>query len=447
MRERHLRRLNGLSLWLDGAAVAFVLAGCGRPGRGAAGGAVDGPIDADDARACQRCHAEHYDGWSLSMHAYASDDPIFLAMNARGQRETGGALGDFCVRCHAPLAVARGVATGGRLLSELPAALRGVTCVACHTASGNADDPTHLASGNKMRGPIRDAVDTPAHASVYSAAHDRTRPESAELCGNCHAVKNGHGVEIERTIDEWRTSKDARPATLRTCGRCHMPESTGQAAQVPNAPRRRIHAHAMPAVDLGAASPAQRKLVQAAIDPAITARLCVQPGGGGAEVSVTLENARVGHAWPSGATHNRRAWLELVGYSRGAVAYSSGVVAEAETVTASHRPPLLLLREELFEERGQPALFMWNARTTRSLALLPSAAGPELATRTATIWVDGSIDRVTTRVRMRPVDHDVADALVASGDLSPAVASQLPTLTLGGTVIEWTAERGAACLP
>ena len=32
------------------------------------------------------------------MHAYASDDPVFQAMNKRAQRETNGALGDFCVR-------------------------------------------------------------------------------------------------------------------------------------------------------------------------------------------------------------------------------------------------------------------------------------------------------------------------------------------------------------
>jgi hypothetical protein len=41
------------------------------------------------------------------MHAYAAEDPVFLAMNARGQRETQGALGAFCVNCHAPLAVQR----------------------------------------------------------------------------------------------------------------------------------------------------------------------------------------------------------------------------------------------------------------------------------------------------------------------------------------------------
>ena len=34
----------------------------------------------------------------------AMDDPVFIAMNKKGQRETNGALGTFCVNCHAPMA-------------------------------------------------------------------------------------------------------------------------------------------------------------------------------------------------------------------------------------------------------------------------------------------------------------------------------------------------------
>src|SRR3974377_1954713 len=58
-----------------------------------------------DSTKCLACHKEHYADWSQSMHAYASDDPVFLAMNKSGQRETNGQLGNFCVNCHAPMAV------------------------------------------------------------------------------------------------------------------------------------------------------------------------------------------------------------------------------------------------------------------------------------------------------------------------------------------------------
>src|SRR5258708_7450078 len=54
---------------------------------------------------CKDCHPKYYQEWSGSMHAYAMKDPVFIAMNKRGQEETKGALGAFCVNCHAPMAV------------------------------------------------------------------------------------------------------------------------------------------------------------------------------------------------------------------------------------------------------------------------------------------------------------------------------------------------------
>ena len=51
-----------------------------------------------DPENCIECHPTHVEEWKGSMHAYASEDPLFIAMNARGQRETNGELGDFCVQ-------------------------------------------------------------------------------------------------------------------------------------------------------------------------------------------------------------------------------------------------------------------------------------------------------------------------------------------------------------
>src|SRR6187551_186452 len=56
-----------------------------------------------DAETCRGCHSDHYREWAGSMHAYATRDPVFLAMNRRGQEETRGELGAFCVGCRAPL--------------------------------------------------------------------------------------------------------------------------------------------------------------------------------------------------------------------------------------------------------------------------------------------------------------------------------------------------------
>ncbi len=151
-----------------------------------------------DPASCQPCHAEHVKDWSGSMHAYASDDPVFLAMNARGQRETGGALGSFCVNCHAPMALRENATTDGTNLASVPSKLKGVNCYFCHTIDEVTDThnaPMHLTGDVNMRGPISDPFTNTAHPSTHSNLHDRDFLESSNLCGSCHDIVNGHGAE------------------------------------------------------------------------------------------------------------------------------------------------------------------------------------------------------------------------------------------------------------
>ena len=49
-------------------------------------------------------------------------------------------------------------------------------------------------------------------------------------------------------------------------------------------------------------------------------------------------------------------------------------------------------------------------------------------------------DRVTMRVRVVPVGLDVIDDLVASNDLAESVRATMPTFTLAGADLEWTAD-------
>src|SRR3954462_5050280 len=86
-----------------------------------------------DPNSCASCHPKQYADWAGSMHAYASHDPVFLAMNKRGQRETQGTLGDFCIKCHAPMALREGKTTDGLNIESVPAQYRGVTCFFCHS--------------------------------------------------------------------------------------------------------------------------------------------------------------------------------------------------------------------------------------------------------------------------------------------------------------------------
>lgn len=143
------------------------------------------PADLRDPQVCAECHPDHVQQWSGSMHAYAAEDPVFRALNALGQEETGGELGDFCVQCHAPVAVELGLTADGTNLDEVAPHLRGITCVACHqveAVQGDHNNPLLLALDRTLRGGIRNPVRTPAHASLHSPLHDREEAESSDLC-------------------------------------------------------------------------------------------------------------------------------------------------------------------------------------------------------------------------------------------------------------------------
>ena len=88
------------------------------------------------------------------MHAHAADDPVFLAMNARGQADTGGELGDFCVTCHAPMAVRLGLTEDGLNLDDVPQYAKGVTCFFCHSVDsveGDHNAQLRIADDTTMR--------------------------------------------------------------------------------------------------------------------------------------------------------------------------------------------------------------------------------------------------------------------------------------------------------
>lgn len=409
---------------------------------------------------CSSCHSDHYREWAGSMHAYASKDPVFLAMNARGQRETNGALGDFCVRCHAPLAVATGATTDGLNLAELPDELQGITCVFCHSVTaveGDNNNPLVLSEDGIMRGGIPDPIDGAPHGTEYSALHDRNRLESSTLCGACHDIVVPNGFHLERTFLEWRESLYSKEQGGLSCSACHMPGRDEPVARVPGAPVRRRHGHAFPGVDVALTDfperESQRAQVERFLDFSLAAKLCVEDSGGLTEVTVDLENLAAGHAFPSGATQDRRVWVEVRAFVGDEEVYSSGVVADDEALDLDD-PDLWFLGQRMYAEDGSPTHNFWEAhRLEGELLPAPTTRFPfepnYVETHVIRRYVIGGLppDRVTMRVRMRPMGFDVLDDLIATGDLDPAVRDEMPTYDLRSTVIEWTSALGQRCLP
>ena len=414
-----------------------------------------------DPQTCQGCHPDAFADWSGSMHAYASDDPVFQAMNTRAQRETGGAIGDFCVKCHAPMAVLfGGDQDGGVDLATLPSWQKGVTCFFCHSAAavtGTHDNPITLAADGVLRAGIQSPTPNTAHASAYAALLDRNDPSSASLCGSCHDIVNPLGTHLERTYAEWQGTLFSHGALELTCGECHMTGSQGLAAQYPGAGLRRVHSHQFPGVDvaLGAfpQAAAQQSAVQEALDSTLQAALCVKGVPGQASIQVVLNNVGAGHQWPSGATQDRRAWVEVMGYSLGQVIYQSGVVADGQSVTALQDPDFWLIRDCIFDGQGKQVDMFWQAASHDSNQLLGQTTNVQtdpsyylthaLRTYPAPTSTPATLgtmpDRVTMRVRLVPVGLDVLDDLIASGDLDAGVKAQMTTFSLAGTTLEWTA--------
>jgi hypothetical protein len=391
------------------------------------------------------------------MHAYASDDPIFIAMNKRGQRETGGMLGNFCVKCHAPMAVASGATTDGLNLASLPAEMHGVTCYFCHTVDavmGTHNNPLQLEVNSvTMRGEYRDAIKNGTHHSVYSPLHDYYAADSATLCGSCHDIVTPMHAQIERTFQEWQGSVFSH-LTGNTCNNCHMNTTTQTTiADFQGVPGNRTRfSHQWPAVDSAfvAGFPetdAQKQAIQDFLHTELSSALCVADfGDGTAAIRVILDNLAAGHAFPSGSAQDRRMWVEIKAYNAaGQVIYQSGVVPDGQPPTMNPDPDFWMMRDCMLDAGNQPVAMFWQAANVESVMAPATFVLPAQVTNMAldprlywshiiqyyphdkTMHPIPMPDHVTMRVRLQPVGLDVLDDLIASGDLDPSIRAMMPT--------------------
>ena len=425
-----------------------------------------------DPQNCKDCHPKHYAEWSASMHAYATKDPVFQAMNRRGQEETGSDLGPFCVNCHAPMAVREHAIDDFADLSDVPQHLQGVTCYFCHNAIDVGPDHANgdilLANDNVMRAALaRPAPRAPtAHGVSYSKNHDARRVQSSILCGSCHDIHMPNGVHLERTLEEYETSIFAqdKPSVFQSCQDCHMnssdhtlPAATQTGRRGEDVTARNVHEHLWAAVDVALTpdNPYDAQL-RAAVD------LCELPGANtfslsafnverrfapGFSFRVLLETT-AGHAMPSGAAQDRRMWLEVRAYdAEGRELWQDGVVADDEPEQRPERPHPCLLRDRFVGADGKEAHMFWDAvaRDPETPRLIPPPSSNIALSHTFTCTFDGKIlepARMLMRVRMRPMSFDVLQDLIDSGHLEPEILSHMPTFTVDEREFFYSRETG-----
>ena len=417
-----------------------------------------------DPETCAGCHPKHYREWASSMHAYAGEDPVFIAMNKRGQRETNGELGDFCVKCHAPMALSEGLTKDGLNLAELPPKMRGVTCYFCHNAVDVGPDhfnaPVKLAKDTTMRSSIKDPVNPGVHGVAYTEFHDNRSMKSSVMCGACHDIVNSKGTHIERTFKEYKESflsldRPNATGSADSCQGCHMRVTSDDApvATMPGLKPREVHEHRWAAVDVALTDdfPGQEQFRKATECELSTsgARINSITTGGRGDFTIDIETD-AGHAQPSGASQDRRLWLQFVAYdAQNRVIYQSGVIPDGEVEEhppgdPKHDRALFMLRDHFFDESGKEVHMFWEAARFEGVAI-PVPLDPRAQhTISARYQIPSRQQpaRVEIVMKMRPVGIDVLQDLVSSGDLDPAVIKKMPTFTLYGTRVVWTPEKG-----
>ena len=320
----------------------------------------------------------------------------------------------------------------------------------------------------------KDPIQPGVHSAEYSELFDDRTRKSTAMCGGCHDIRTPNGVHLERTFEEYRagifskvatgdTAEDASP--FDTCAGCHMPGHEEVIATAPaGAPKRMLHEHLWPGVDLALTDFPGKDAMRSAVEDCQFGatsfsffKLEVTPP----DIFTFQLETNAGHNQPSGAAEDRRLWLEFAAYDDNGQLLrevSSGLIEdhEQEEWPASdprHDPRLLMFRDHLFDAQGKEVHMFWEAAKSNAHPLGFESKALPVATTT---YIEGKHAlvkqyrasssgqlpaRVTARMRMRPVGQDVLQDLVASGDLDPAVATKMQTLSFG-TQLEWTRQDG-----
>jgi hypothetical protein len=418
---------------------------------------------------CKDCHPKHYDQWSASMHAYATEDPVFQAMNRRGQEETNGALGDFCVQCHAPMALVEPNAFPTEGMTKfsnpeaLPKHLQGVTCYFCHNATGVGTDHFNgnitVPNDDVMRAAIRDPIEPSTHKVAFSSFHNARSPDSSLMCGSCHDIVNPLGLHLERTFEEYSQSIHSEVNfSFQSCQDCHMgiylnprpvATQTGRSdGKGTNA--RDFHPHLWPAVDLALTDWPFKDAMRSAVEKCEFKRTISymtvdrDPGPLG-QLTLHLE-AEAGHNIPSGATQDRRLWVEITGYDAAkAPLYTIGAIEDGQLEEPAGQPPHpCMLRDYVTDQNGQETHDFWemaNRDTTRGKAMPFRPKGSTAPNHTQECVLNPPLqfaqiepETIEVRLRMRPMGMDVLQDLVSTNHLSPAIPPLMQTMT----VVSWT---------
>lgn len=246
------------------------------------------PNDAYDTKWCGQsgCHEAEYEGWAKSVHSQSAVDPMMLYCAGVEQQLRGPQMSRQCAGCHDPVSARMGDTS---LKSK-----RGITCLGCHDmtreirAGGNADLEASSHDWTK------DHKDW-AKASLATLRDPR-------FCGGCHMqFVPGTGLQPAfATLAEWQASPFGdTPGHQTLCVDCHMPQ-TGSGAD-----HRAVGGNLYMGQRIGAAD------LLADQKAKLQSFMQLQATRTGSQVTVQVFDRGSGHAFPTGVSDLREAWVEL----------------------------------------------------------------------------------------------------------------------------------------
>lgn len=365
---------------------------------------------------CRGCHGLDYDPdhfyepadtWAGTMMANSARDPLFWAALDVANHDAP-AVGDFCLRCHAPGAwlAGRSEPPGGStdgcglqgMLDDAYASdFDGVSCHLCHRMMVNDTPPAGQLSSYQenaqywiddsdcgglgqpcRRGPYAygENETTPPHPYQYSPYH-----LGSDLCGTCHnvtspqrnlivgGVDQGIRFPMERTHREWAQSDYAAAGpNAATCQACHMPESgvsgafacvffandrtgnlpvhrfAGGNSWVPDVLRQRYPNLELDPEYNGARDAALEMLQNHSADVVVTV-----PGQivAGTSIGATVRVTNLtGHKLPTGYAEGRRMWLAVEAKDGNGVKFWESGAYDTATGVLTQDPAIKIYRAE-----------------------------------------------------------------------------------------------------
>ena len=222
--------------------------------------------------------------------------------------------------------------------------------------------------------------------------------------------------------------------------------------------------HTFPGIDVALTPWPGMDVQQAAIRRDLRAllvpRLCVQPVDGG-RIAVQLDNIGAGHMFPSGATVDRRAWVEVVAWdAAGEIVFSSGVIPPATPLLDPEEladPNLWTMGTPARDAQGQPTELFWKIATLDypGTLLQPAVTTDPMDPRFyhaterfyPVVGLLPRIARVRLRVLIRPVPMKLIEELLTEGFLTVDLRPAVPTHVVEGATLEWTPAADGECVP